>query len=172
MRFWRYFRQAVCLTVLLSLSACKDPARSGYLELTGHIFIFNPRIASATYMVTLAVTKPVPDGSQVVATFEDPAGSEAIVVQQKLKPAQQTISLESPDLQCIKKDRRYAFTVSLRDQSDKELQLISSGITSTLDQDIMPDAPLVVGPAYDKNPALKGRVDGKIPGLVKPACPA
>ena len=160
------------LLVALLLAGCTDEARLSYMSLSGRLFIFNPRMGSATYVVTLAVNKTPPEGSRVVATFENPAGGAALVVDQKIFPAQQKISLESENLTCIKKGRRYAFEVVLQDAAGKELQKVSSSIESTLDQSIMPDAPLVVGPAYDPNPVFKGRTDGKIEGLVKAACPA
>ena len=160
------------LLVALLLAGCTDEARQSYMSLSGRLFIFNPRMGSATYVVTLAVNKTPPEGSHVVATFENPAGGSALVVEQKIFPAQQKISLESENLTCIKKGRRYAFEVVLQDAAGTQLQKVTSSIESTLDQSIMPDAPLVEGPAYDPNPALKGRKDGKIEGLVKPACPA
>jgi hypothetical protein len=160
------------LLAALLLVGCTDEARQSYMSLSGRLFIFNPRMGSATYVVTLAVNKTPPEGARVVATFENPAGGAALVVEQKIFPAQQRISLESENLTCIKKGRRYAFDVVLQDVAGKELQKVTSSIESTLDQSIMPDAPLVEGPAYDPNPALKGRKDGKIVGLVKAECPA
>jgi hypothetical protein len=159
------------LLVALLLAGCSDEARQSYMTLSGRLFIFNPRVASATYVVTFAINKTPPEGSHVIATFENPAGGAALVVDQKIFPAQQKISLESPNLTCIKKDRRYSFEVVLQDATGKEIQRVSSSIASSLDQSIMPDAPLVIGPAYDPNPILKGRADGKIEGLVKPPCP-
>jgi hypothetical protein len=162
---------ATLLTGLLLL-ACTDDARQSYMSLTGRIFIFNPRVASATYVVTLSINKTPPEGSGVVATFDNPAGGPQLVVDQKIFPAQQKLSLESPNLTCIKKGRRYGFQVVLNDGAGKELQRVESSIESTLDQSIMPDAPLVEGPAYDPNKLLKGKADGKIEGLQKPPCPA
>jgi hypothetical protein len=72
----------------------------------------------------------------------------------------------------VKKGRRYNFKVKLVNASGEELQQLSSSVVSTLDQSILPDAPLVVGPAYDKNPLLKGRADGKIEGFKGADCPA
>jgi hypothetical protein len=158
--------------VMVMLAACSDETRQSYLSLSGRLFIFNPRVASATYVVTLAVNKTLPEGSRVIATFDNPAGGAPLLVNQKIISAQQKISLESPNLTCIKKGRRYAFQVILQDAAGKELQRVDSSIESTLDQSIMPDAPLVEGPAYDPNSLLKGNKAGRIAGLEKPACPA
>lgn len=157
------------LLVLFVLSGCTDTSRTGYLELTGRVFIFNPRIAEATYVVTFAILKQPPDGSHVEALFDNPAGGDALKIEQKLRPGQTKIALESEPLQCIKKDKPYAFKVRLLSDSGAELQIINSSIRSTLDQSVMPDQPLVEGPGYDPNPALKGNSGGHI--LRQRECP-
>jgi hypothetical protein len=164
-------RTLVVLAACLTLAGCRDESRLSYLELSGRNFIFNPRVNSATYVVTLAVLKDIPQGSRITARFENPAGGAALVVEKKVFPDQPKIALESDNLTCVKAGRRYAFSVSLLDGNGQELQKIDSSLESSLDQTVMPDAPLVVGPAYDKNPALKGRADGKIEGTVH-HCPA
>lgn len=144
----------VLLAALAGLAACSDEARTSYLDLQGRVFIFNPRIATATYVVTLAVRKAPPAGSKVVAVFDNPAGGEALRVEQAIRDGQSKVALESEPLQCVKKGKPYAFAVSLLDAGGGELQKIESSITSTLDQSVLPPAPLVVGPGYEPNPAL------------------
>ncbi len=165
-------KTALLCLVLLSLPGCRDAARQGYMELTGRVFIFNPRVATATYVVTLGILSPLPSGAKVEALFDNPAGGEKLKVEQKVFSQTGKIALESPSLLCIKKGRRYNFTIKLMDAQGTELQIISSSIESTLDQSVMPDAPLVVGPAYQPNPALKGNAAGKLPDAPKQKCPA
>ncbi len=155
---------------IFTINGCTDTSRTGYLELTGRVFIFNPRIAEATYVVTLAVLKQPPDGSRIEARFDNPAGGDALKLVQNLRRGQTKISLESEPLQCIKKDKPYAFKVRLLSGDGTELQVIESSIRSTLDQSVMPDQPLVEGPGYDPNPALKGNSGGHI--LRQRECPA
>ena len=162
------FIAVLCLAV--GLMGCTDTSRSGYLALTGRVFIFNPRIAEATYVVTLQVLQQPPAGSRIEAVFDNPAGGDALKVEQKLRSGQTKIALESQPLQCIKKDRPYGFKVRLLSDNDTELQVIESSIRSTLDQSVMPDQPLVVGPGYDPNPALKGNGGGQV--LRQHGCPA
>ena len=163
-------RFAPVLMLLLILAGCKDESRTGYLELSGRIFVFNPRIAEATYVVTLSVLKQPPEGSRVEAVFDNPAGGDALKMEQVLRPGQVKIAFESEPLQCIKKDRPYAFKVLLRDDRGNVLQVVESSIRSTLDQSVMPDAPLVEGPGYDPNPALKNNEAGHV--LRERECPA
>jgi hypothetical protein len=51
------------------------------------------------------------------------------------------------------------------------LQSFETTLTSSLDQSVLPDRPLVVGPAYELNKDLAGHADGKLPGEPKPSCP-
>jgi hypothetical protein len=165
-------RIATVFALCLLLLGCRDESRSGYVELTGRVFIFNPRVATASYVVTLGVLTPLPVGARVEALFENPAGGAKIKVEHNVRTPMGRIALESPSLLCIKKGKRYAFDVKLIDASGGVLQTISSSIESTLDQSIMPDVPLVVGPEYQPNPALKGNASGKLPGGPLHKCPA
>lgn len=144
----------VLVVTLMGLAACTDEARTSYLDLQGRVFIFNPRLATATYVVTLAVRKAPPPGSKAVAVFDNPAGGDPLTSEQKVRDGQARIDFESDPLRCVAKGKTYHFTVTLYDAAGKELQTLKSEITSTLDQSILPPAPLVIGPAYDKNPAL------------------
>lgn len=159
------------LVFLAACSGCRESGTDEYLVLTGKVFIFNYRIATATYVVTFGKARPIPDGSSVVALFENPAGGEALRVEQKVWPHLDKVSLESPPLSCVVKDRPYDFTVSLIGPDKKTLQSIHSTLTSTLDQSILPDRPLVVGPVYTPNPELVGHPDGKNSALEKTPCP-
>jgi hypothetical protein len=161
---------ALCLTALF-IAGCKDESRSGYVELTGRVFIFNPRVAKANYVVSLGILKPLPEGARVKALFDDPAGGERIKLQQLLRVLAGKVAVESPNVFCIKKGKRYAFDITVLDANGATLQSISSSIESTLDQSILPDAPLVVGPAYEPNPALKGNAAGKLPDGPVVKCP-
>jgi hypothetical protein len=159
-------------TALLLLAACKDESRQGYMALQGRIFIFNPRVASAVYSVSVAVLKDLPSGSKLVFTFEDPAGGAPMKKQLNVRGGETKLGLQSDDLQCIKKDRPYTFSVQLLDATGKELQRIDSSITSTLDQSVLPEAPLSFGPTFIPNTALKRGADGKFMRTKPLNCPA
>jgi hypothetical protein len=160
-----------CALVCLALSACKDETRSGYLDLTGRVFIFNPRIATATYVVSLGILKPLPEGARIEAVFDNPAGGEKIRVEHLARIVVGKVAIESPGLSCVQKGKRYAFDVILKDSSGFVLQTLSSSIESSLDQSILPDAPLVVGPAYEPNPELNSNAEHKDPETQKTKCP-
>jgi hypothetical protein len=160
------------LLTLLFLNACSDESRLGYLELSGRILLFNPRVATATYVVTLSVVKQPPTGSKIVAMFDNPAGGAALKMEQSMRENQTTIAFESESLLCIKKGRPYAFHIELFGPDGALLQKVSSSITSSLDQSVLPDLPLVEGPGYEPNPALKSNDAGAALRQRAGACPA
>lgn len=146
---------------LLILPACQRETGNEPLQVTGKIFVFNYRLAYATYMVTLDKKEPVPEGSIVVASFENPAGGELLTMERKVFAKQRKIVLESPDVTCVRKEKPYAVTVELKGPDGDLLQTVRTTVTSTLDQDVLPAKPLVIGPAYEKNPEVFK--DGKAP---------
>ena len=143
---------ATLLAVMAVLLACQRETGPDPLQLTGKMFIFNYRLAYATYMITLTKTQPVPDGSTVVATFENPSGGPPLTLDRTLFQKLDKIVLESPDVTCVKKQKPYSVTIEVKGPDGAILQTLKTSVISNLDQDIMPAQALVVGPAYDKNP--------------------
>ena len=163
---------AAALLALCAIAGCRDAGGEGrYFELSGHLFSFNYRISTAVYIITLNPVRPMEEGQTVVATLENPAGGEPIVVRQKVWPKLSHVTVESPPLQCVLKDRPYAVSLVVEDASGKALQTIETTVTSTLDQSVLPDRPLVLGSVYERNPELgpDGRLIGGKPKA--DACP-
>lgn len=161
----------LAFALLTFAAGCRDNGRDEYLALTGKVFIFNYRVATATYVVTFGMLRPIPEGSTAVAEFDNPGGGAPLRVEQKVWPKTGKVAVESPPLTCVKKARPYGFSVSLLGPDGAVLQVIASTLTSTLDQTILPDRPLVVGPVYTPNPELAGHPDGKLLGNIKSPCP-
>ncbi|TCR93001.1 hypothetical protein [Rhizobium sp. BK376] len=154
----------------LLLSACQRQAEN-MLEVTGHLFVFNYRVASATYLLTLKKTSPIPDGSKLVAEFENPQGGAPLVLDQKIFPIDENISLQSENLHCVRKDRPYSVSVKLVDKDGKVLQELKAEFKSDVDQSILPSKPLVVGAGYEKNPEVF-KADGTTDFSNTDKCPA
>lgn len=161
---------AFVLVTITVLAGCREQSSERYVEMTSRIFVFNVRVAEASYLVTLKVVQAIPDGASVIASFANPDGGEAIIVEQKIWPKRDKIVLESPALNCVKRDKPYPFNVKILKPNGEILQVLAGAITSTLDQTILPDRPLVVGPGYEPNPELSGRADGKIDWPTKSPC--
>jgi len=161
---------ALCV---LALGACREGGKEGeYFAVSGRLVVFNYRVATATYLVTLKPLQPMSDGQVAVASFEDPAGGEPIVVEQKIWPKLDKVTLESPPLRCIVKDKPYAVSVLIRGPEGNDLQKLETTLVSDADQhEMLPDAPLVVGPLYTANPELAGHPDGQLPGHANDDCP-
>ncbi len=159
-------------SVFLALAGCRESGGGGeYFEISGKLFVFNYRVAEATYLVTLKPLLPMAEGQIAVANFEDPAGGQAIVVRQKIWPKLDKVTIESPPLHCVTKGKPYAVSIVIEEAGGATLQTLKTTITSSEDQNRLPDAPLVVGPAYTPNPELSGHPDGKLPGSSQ-NCPA
>lgn len=158
------------LVMITVLGGCREQDNARYVEMTSRIFVFNVRVAEASYLVTLKVLRTIPEGASVIASFTNPDGGEAIIVEQKIWPKRDKIVLESPALSCVKKDKPYPYDIKILRPNGEILQVLAGVITSTLDQTILPDRPLFVGPGYEPNPELSGRADGKIDWPTKSPC--
>jgi hypothetical protein len=158
---------------LLAVASCRDEGgENDYFAISGKLFEFNYRMAYAIYVVTLNPLQPMKEGQVAVGTFENPAGGEAIVVRQKIWPKLPHVTVESPPLSCVVKDKPYAVSIRIEDADGSVVQTLDTTITSSLDQTVLPDKPLVTGPVYKLNEELVGHPDGKLPDASKPDCPA
>lgn len=156
--------------ILVLMTGCQRPPES-FFSVSGRIFVFNYRLAYAHYLVTLQSTRPVPEGMRYVARFENPAGGEALVAERSIFPAQEKLVIESPHVECVKKDRPYAVKVDIVDTAGKVVQTLETTVVSNLDQSILPREPLVTGPAYQPNANARD-AGGKITMRDDSACPS
>lgn len=163
-------RFGALLATVLVLGSCRDSGDGDRFAISGKLFVFNYRVATANYLVTLKALAPMREGDIAVAMFEDPAGGEAIIVRQKIWPKLDKVTLESPPLRCIVKDRPYAVSIRIEDIQGKVLQTMETTMASSQDQTVLPDRPLVVGPLYTPNPELAGHPDGQLPEDGRPPC--
>jgi hypothetical protein len=93
------------------------------------------------------------------------------VFSQKLFPSQAKVTVESPPLECVVKDKAYKVAIRIESADGNLLQQIDTTMVSAQDQDMLPDRKLVVGPGYKPNPELAGHPNGKLPGGRGVACP-
>jgi hypothetical protein len=149
------------VSALVLLGGCQRQDQDGPLAVSGRIFVFNYRVAIASYLVTLSRNGDVPAGSVVETTFENPQGGEPFVTRQTVFPNQPKLVLESPPLHCVAKDRPYRVTIRLLGKTGAPLQTLETTVTSSDDQSIMPAKPLVLGPLYSPNPDVF-KADGTV----------
>lgn len=155
----------------LLLVACQREEGKTLVEVGGHVFIFNYRLSTAVYEIALRKVGDIPEGSVVTAEYENPAGGEPLTTSSKIFPFWRQIALESPPLRCVVKDRPYKVTIRILGPDRRELQMLETSVTSSLDQSILAARPLVTGPAYDKNPEVY-KPDGTVDYSPDPDCPA
>lgn len=165
-------RAAALAVFLLALAACRESGGEGeWFAVKGRLFEFNYRLGIATYVVTLDALKPFGEGNVAVVHFEDPAGGPPLQLRQKLWPKLRHQTLTSPPLACVVRDRPYAVDIRIEDAGGTLMQRIDLTMTSNLDQSILPDRPLVIGPVYELNPDMVGHPDGKLGVEPDRACP-
>ena len=164
-------RLIVCSLAALLLTACQREAEQQLAELSGRMFVFNYRVATASYLVTLRRIGTLPEDGSVEAKFENPRGGNPLIIREKLFPMMDKISLASPPIECVRPDRPYAVTIRLLDSKGTPLQTIETTVTSDVDQSVLPAKPLVVGPGYDPNPDVF-KPDGSADYSPVADCPA
>ena len=161
------------LLASIALAGCRDTGGDdAYFELSGRLVVFNYREAKVTFLATLNPLRPIVDGMAATTTMDNPAGGEDLVIHQKLSASMRKVTIESPPLECVVKDRPYKVAIRIEDAKGGLLQAIDTEMISSQDQDMLPDRPLVVGPGYAPNPELAGHPDGKLPGGRGVACPS
>jgi hypothetical protein len=163
-------RLVVFSLAVFALSACQRETEK-LVEVSGHIFVFNYRVASATYLVTLNKTGPIPDGTVVIAKFDDPAGGDPIIINEKVFPAWDKITLQSPNVRCVRKDKPYFVDIRLVDSGGRTLQELKTQLVSDVDQSVLPSKPLVLGAGYERNPEVF-KPDGTVDYGRDADCPA
>lgn len=157
--------------ILLALAGCQREEQRDVAKISGRMFVFNYRIAMATYLVTLQTQVPIEEGSVIEAEFENPRGGEALTVSERLFPKNSKIVLQSPPVECVRQDRPYAVTIRLRAPDGHVMQTLETKVTSDTDQSLLPAKPLVVGPLYTPNPEVF-RSDGTTDMKPVQNCPA
>lgn len=162
---------AAMILAATALASCRDTGKGELFAVSGRMFEFNYRLARATYVVTLNPLRPMGEGQVAVARFENPAGGDPLEVRQPIWPKLRHVTLTSPALTCVVKDRPYAVSISIEDKAGAVLQTLETTLISSQDQSVLPDRPLVTGPVYVLNPELAGHPDGKFPNEPKPVCP-
>lgn len=168
------FRASLALALLIGasvLGACRDTGKDELFAVSGRMFEFNYRLGRATYVVTLNPLRPMGEGQVAIAHFQNPAGGDPIEVRQPIWPKMPHVTLTSPALTCVVKDKPYAVSIRIEDKDGALLQALETTLVSSLDQSVLPDRPLVTGTVYALNPELEGHPDGKLPNEPKPVCP-
>ncbi|WP_417412993.1 hypothetical protein [Hoeflea sp.] len=135
----------------------EDPAQKPYVRVAGGGFIYNYREADVYYGFTAHVLKPVPIWSWLIADFEDPGGGPPLTVETRLHARSVRYGVRSPSLRGVKAGKPYRVSIRLYDRTRSELLWSAEKeFTSQIDDTVVPDKPLTIGPGYFPNPELNG----------------
>jgi hypothetical protein len=127
------------------------------LAFAGGGFLYNYRIAETRYGLAMRVVNPVPIGTLLEVTFENPAGGEPFVVSRSLGSEPGLVGVESPALPDVARGRDYAVVIRLRDRvTNAVLETHERQFRTNIDPSAMPKKPLTVGPGYHRNPDNAG----------------
>ena len=143
-------------TMLLVIVACEEDPNAPYVEIEGGGFVFNYRVADAYYGFVARRLRKLPPGSVLEASFENPDGGAPFILRQTPEDNQMSFSFRSPSVQGVKADRNYRVELRLiAPGSNEVVARYGKSFRSKIDQDIMPDKPLTVGPGYAPNPEAR-----------------
>ena len=135
----------------------EDPAEKPYLGIVGGGFVYNYREADVYYGFVASVLKPLPIGTWLVAEFEDPAGGPPLTVETRLHARSSRYGVHSPSVRGVKAGRPYHVSIRLYDRTHTDLiWSTEKSFVSQIDDTVVPDKPLTIGPGYFPNPELKG----------------
>ena len=118
------------------------------LAVEGGGFVFNYRIAEASYGLVARVERPIPAGTRILTSFENPAGGAPISEEQVARDGMTKLILKSPPVEGVVAGRPYAVTVRLLTPAGEEIGRLDTSFTSNVDQSVLPKGPLTRGPGY------------------------
>lgn len=145
----------VLVLLAIGWATREDPADKPYLGIAGGGFIFNYREARVFYGFTAHVLKPLPVGTLMVADFEDPSGGPPLTVETRLHARSTRYGVQSPNVRGLKAGQPYQVSIRLYDYTRTRLiWSAEKSFTSQIDDGIVPEKPLTIGPGYFPNPEL------------------
>jgi hypothetical protein len=142
----------LALAAALGLGACSE--KGPYLEVAGGGFIFNYRLSEAYAGFVAGPRRTLPEHARIEASFEDPAGGPRIVLTKDVTPGRREYSFTTDALKGIVANKDYDVTIRLIGADGTTIETIDKKLHSDLDQSVLADKPLTVGPGYTPNPDL------------------
>jgi hypothetical protein len=140
------------LTAVLLLAGCEEDQKPA-ASYAGGGFVFNYRIGEAFYGVVINTEGKLPQEAVIQASFENPIGGQPILVMDKIRDGQRRYMLRTPALKGIKKDVPYKVVVQILDKPGGQVvHRIERTFRSQVDQSMIPQGPLLIGPGYTLNP--------------------
>ena len=109
-------RQANAMALIFAMAflvGCRSEETGDFFRFDGRLFVFNYRVATATYLINIKQLRTLEPGHVAVVSFENPAGGPPLVVRESIYPNTTRTTINSPPVFCIIKDRPYRVTVRI-----------------------------------------------------------
>jgi hypothetical protein len=138
-------------------AGCLADSDGPILATEGGGFIFNYRLgeAYAGIVVGPRPNRQLEIGSTIEVSFTNPAGGDPIIQSLPVKTHKQLrYTFSTPPLTGIEADKDYGVIIRLLGPDGSEVEKTDISFRSNVDQSILPDKPLTVGPGYARNPEL------------------
>jgi hypothetical protein len=125
---------------LMLLAGCglvaPRPQKSEYLQSVGGGFLFDREKQQVQYTMVVAPRRPLPAGSIIEATFEDPVGERPYVVSVVVKSDERDFTLTSPPVHGTRAGKTYQVQVKLYADAGRSqiLDSYAQGVRAVLDQ--------------------------------------
>ena len=145
-----------CLLSAVIIGATLASCESGnsddkpYLAFVGGGFVFNYRLATADYGFVARALRTVPAGSIIEVAFDDPGGGAPIVLRQNTTAGRSSYVFRTPPLQGVRANHDYQVVMRLLNPGQGEFARYRKSFRSQADQKVLPVAPPVVGPGYQR----------------------
>jgi hypothetical protein len=129
---------------LFFLVACGDNQKSkNYVQFLGGGLTFNYRYSKATMVVVIRRVSPMKEGSKFVALFEIPGETAPQRIEVANNPDALDFKFESKALTGIKKEVPLHVSILAIDEKGVQLDEIKKQFVSDIDQDSLPNKPLM-----------------------------
>ena len=144
--------KGLAFAAILALAACSE--KGPYLDISGGGFVFNYRLSEAYAGFIAAPLRTLPEHARIEATFENPSGGPPIVLLKDVTPDRREYSFTTDALKGIRANTDYDVTVRLIGADGTVIETVDKKLHSDLDQSVLGDKPLTIGPGYTPNPDL------------------
>ncbi len=134
---------SLALSLFLLLGCGDNQKPKSYVQFLGGGLTFNYRYSKASMVVVIRRVSPMNEGSKFVALFEIPGETAPQRIEVANNPNALDFKFESKALRGIKKDVPLHVSILAIDEKGIQLDEIKKQFVSDVDQDSLPNKPLM-----------------------------
>jgi hypothetical protein len=126
-QFTKPFSSIAPTLILAILAGCglltPVPQKGEYLQTGGGGFLYDRETQQVQYGIVVIPRKPIPAGSMLEATFEDPVGNHPFTISTTVKLDEKDFTLKSPPVHGTRAGTNYRIQIRLYSDTAKSLLL-------------------------------------------------